>query len=441
MNIRATTLGLALMIGLTLAHAAPLLALSVGDIAVQSRRGAPFLAEIPLKLNQRERDKGVSVMLGDGQDYREEGLRRAAVIDRLSVTLRQGTQDVINIFSKDPVQNAAFNLVLLVRSGQVTIVQTYAVKLPGAPAPPPTVARAVTTPVPKPSKRSATMTPSARPKSSSLSSDSQSWQQGLPERYGPVERGKTLYRIVVDLGVPKGSVWQAAVRIWQTNKRQFSGGNLHGLRSGTYLTLAPDLAKGVAAMSAKEAREIVSEQWEKWQAVRRTVQGRQSAVPSRHTSVARAKGIIPAQPKSAPVVEAPPPESEGVPLSVATVVLPTELQPATALAGDLRLVFRGLEEFLAQRLPERGGGDNVTTFVSATELQTALQGLEERLLQQFQVSVEKVTITQQPSGPPPPTLLEELLPSRSMVHVLVLENSLLLLLAVGILWRWYRTRS
>jgi len=204
------------------------------------------------------------------------------------------------------------------------------------------------------------------------------------------------------------------------------------------LLLPPDLVEGIATMRIKEARDIIAEQWDKWQILRRTLQGRQSVVPSRYTSVALSQNRELLTPQPVAIVE-PTPVSRASPLSVATVALPTELQPTPQLAGDLRLVFRGLEEFLAQRLPELEGRDQMPASVSVVELQTALQGLEERLMQRFQTSVQQITITQQPPSSPPPTLLEQMLPSTSMVHVLVLENSLLLLIAVGILWRWYRS--
>jgi Tfp pilus assembly protein FimV len=419
------TFGLVLMVGLALIDVASVGALAVGNIDVKSRRGTPFLAEIPLTLGQRERQQGITVTLGNRQDYQEEDLPRAELIDRLAVTWLKGQRDALRITSQEAVPDAAFHLVLLVHSGQVTIVKAYRVEIPAAS---PSQASA-----PKKSTRVVTAS-----KPSSASSALRAWQQGLPSRYGPVEKGNTLYGIVMKLGLPKGTLWQAVVRIWQANQPKFSSGNLHGLRFGSFLLLPPDLADRIAAMTAKEARGIVAQQWDKWQTLRRTLQGRQSVVPSRHTSVALARNRVPLMSKPAVIVEAMP-VTMGLPLSVATVVLPTELQPATQLAGDLRLVFRGLEEFLTQRLPELEGRGQVPTSISVVELQTALHGLEERLMQRFQTSVQQVTITQQPPTTPTPTLLEQMLPSGSMVHVLVLENSLLLLIAVGILWRWYRS--
>jgi hypothetical protein len=56
------------------------------------------------------------------------------VIDTLQAVLSPGTHDVIRLSSTGPLQETAFDLVLLVRVGQVTIMKHYAVAIP-VPAP------------------------------------------------------------------------------------------------------------------------------------------------------------------------------------------------------------------------------------------------------------------------------------------------------------------
>src|SRR5436309_84060 len=125
------------MLGLQLSLASSLWAFAVGDIAVHSRRGEPFAADIRLLLEARERDKETEVTLGNQDAYRGEGVKRLAVIDTLQAVLPPGTRDVIRLSSTVPLQETAFDLVLLVRIGQVTIVKHYTVAVP-APAPAPT---------------------------------------------------------------------------------------------------------------------------------------------------------------------------------------------------------------------------------------------------------------------------------------------------------------
>ena len=120
------------MIGLQLSLASSLWAFAVGDITVHSRRGEPFAADIRLLLEARERDKEIEVTLGNQDAYRSEGVKRLAVINTLQAVLPPGTRNVIRLSSTVPLQETAFDLVLLVRVGQVTIVKHYAVALPAS---------------------------------------------------------------------------------------------------------------------------------------------------------------------------------------------------------------------------------------------------------------------------------------------------------------------
>jgi len=449
---RVAMVGLVLMVNLTLLHVIPVGAFSVGSIEVKSLRGMPFLAEIPLVMTQAEQQQGISATIGDPQDYQEEGLQRPEVIDRLTITWINEPRDMLRVTSQEPIADAAFDLVLLAHVGKVTVVKTYPVVLFGSSAPA-KVAVPVVTPPPstpvkedtmqKPVIKEAMLAPAPKAEPSPVPDALSSWQQELPPRYGPVGSGMTLFRIVEQLGVPRARIWQVIVRVWQANQEQFSGGNLHGLKSGSFLLLPSDLAASASSLTSEEAQGIVAQQWEAWQTLRHTLQGRQSAVPSRYTSIARAlaPALIVSEPM--PVARASPasalaPDVEPSSLTLATVTLPAELQPATVAPGDRRLVFRGLEEFLAQRLPQLEAQDNVPPTIGAAELQTALQGLEDRLMQRFQTSIQQVVLTPQPPSSSP-TLLEQMLPAGSVVHVLVLENTLLLLVAAVVLWRWYRS--
>src|SRR5215813_3643651 len=133
------------MISLQLSLASSLWAFAVGDIAMHSRRGEPFAADIRLLLETRERDKEIEVKLGNQDTYRGEGVKRPVVIDALQAVLPPGTRDVIHLSSTVPLQETTFDLVLLVRVGQVTIVKHYAVALS---APAPTAGPIVMTPLP-----------------------------------------------------------------------------------------------------------------------------------------------------------------------------------------------------------------------------------------------------------------------------------------------------
>jgi hypothetical protein len=480
MKTRATILGLVVVIGWSFALPAHLQALSVGEIVVRSSRGVPFLAEVPLLLDTQERTRGVTVTLGDEREYRSEGLTRNTVVNSLVVKVISGAHDMVSIGSSQPIQEPSFDVLLLVRSGYITIVKTYHVILPPLPAPPAARALVETSPA----KVAASPLPPVTPKKALPKPTAPVWSQRLPERYGPIERGATLYSVVEEIGVPKGMFWQAIVLLWQANKQEFAGGNLHGLRTGMFLTIPSDFADNLATLSQMEAQRLIAEEWESWQALRQAASGQQHAMRAREeTAVVTHKAMLPGEKMPTPSERGPVsneqtpgphdkpssslepqvPSAGKVPMVGASVpVLPKEKIPSSAAVmlparnpsravelTELRSVLQGLEELLAQRLPQTESAKGLTAFVSAEELQTALQGLEERLMQRLQESLEYATVQRrqvqpvsQVSVPVERTsLLEAWLPTNTMAYVLAVENAFLLLLAMGILWRWYRSRA
>src|SRR5207302_3970615 len=97
-------------------------------------------------------------------------------------------------------------------------------------------------------------------------------------RYGPVERGETLYSVAKSLHVPNDKLWQAVVALWRANKEQFQGSNLHGLSIGTFLVIPSDLAENMAAMRLSEAQDIVAEQWDERRTLQRSLRNKQRVI-------------------------------------------------------------------------------------------------------------------------------------------------------------------
>jgi Tfp pilus assembly protein FimV len=478
MKTRATLLGFVVVIGLSIALPPSPQALSVGEIGIQSSRGMPFLAEIPLLLEAPERAKGISATLGDEREYRTEGLTRAAVIDSLEVRVIPGARDVISIASSKPIQEPAFDVLLLVRVGHVTIVKTYHIVLPPPPSlPAPRAASAPAGAPPSESPRTAVALSPAQPRKALSKAPPAAWMQRLPERYGPIEPGATLYSVVDGLGVPKDLLWQMIVLLWQANKQDFSSGNLHGIRTGKFLTIPSDLADNLATLNRTEAQRIIAEEWDNWQALRQATGGQQRVALAREEAAVVTREVATSNDKEPAASEkhsvlkeksSTPPEllstpsgktlvagadiaavTKGKVVASPAVVLSPRKAGGAAEATELRSVLQGIEELLARRLPQTESASEVTSFVSTAELQTALKGLEERLVQRLHESVERATVQQQPFPPlspaslavPGSSVLEKWLPTNSMIYVLAVENALLLLLAIGILWRWYRSRA
>jgi Tfp pilus assembly protein FimV len=439
------------IIGLQLSLASSLGAFAVRDIAVHSRRGEPFAADIRLLLEARERDQEIEVTLGDQEAYRGEGFKRLAVLDTLKATLPPGTRDVIRLSSTVPLQEAPFDLVLLVRMGHVTIVKHYAVDLP-APAS-----------IAAPMAASLPIIASVAPVSSARKAGPKAMRPPQRrERYGPIQQGETLYSVVKSLRVPNDKLWQAVVVLWRANKEQFHGGNLHGLPAGTFLAVPPDLAGSTAALRLAEAQEIVAEQWEEWRALQRAGLSKQRVMVEAHDTEISATGSAKPEPT---IAEAAKREVTTAAEQAQEVVLPVGKAENMVNMAELQTVLQGLEERLMRRLTPTGQPPELRpgqaeaqearmtpALVSASELQASIQSLEERLTQRMQQMMSQTPepVRLGPWSPqqvfaraPSPLVVEAVQPlSLLMVpYLLVATNVLLLLLVGALVWLWLRRRD
>jgi pilus assembly protein FimV len=450
---------------LLLTLAMPLHALTVGDIAVLSRQGEPFRAEVPLGLGQHDLERGVRVVLGNEAEYGAEGLSRSAMIDRLSASLVTSPRDVVRIESTVAVEESSLDIVLLVRSGLVTIVRSYRVALPPAALPGQTAQQESEVP-------QQASTPPAHPASAPLAAVHPSpqsetpqlpvWMRQLPAEYGPVRPGGTLTSIVRRLGVPDNVRWQTIVRLWEANRSQFMGENMHGIRVGTVLRIPSDLPQSLASLSQQEAQRIIVEQWEAWQGVRQATGRQQTAtlapeqtnpttaepapVISHEVAQAEEAASVPDE-NDESMTDAAEAGSAELPPQQATVVLPARQEPPATDDHDVSALLQGLEQLLARRRNQPKEASNVGFFVRSADLQAAIEGLEERLTKRLQNSLGHVALA--PQAPQPAKLMtdstqaffDRWLPESSMAYVLLIENALLLLLAVLILVRWSRGRA
>jgi Tfp pilus assembly protein FimV len=276
------------------------------------------------------------------------------------------------------------------------------------------------------------------------------WAKALPNVYGPVKEGETLYRVVENLGVPRSFTWQVAVRLWRDNPDRFFAGNIHGLLTGLYLRLPKqqEWQTVMTSMSLEEAQHIVDEQWGAWRKLRRAAleQPKQET----QTVLSNPTPVQTVQMESQPVEEEE---------AAASMVLSTQEPSAMVTVNELQSVLRGLEERLAQRLsvpsttPNEVSDESVS-FVSAAELQVALRGLEGRLSEQLQrvatqqkqaaqaaARVVPRTITPAvPHGAGVETFLGLLFSTDTVLYVLIIQNVILFTLACGFAWRWYTNR-
>src|SRR5262249_23616791 len=147
-------------------------------------------------------------------------------------------------------------------------------------------------------------------------------------------------------------IWPAVVALWRANQGQFFARNLHGLQVGTFLEVPSDLTEHMAAMSLAEAQEVVASQWEEWHTPQHMGTGQQRLIVARDTATTRpTPSKLPdvATGKRADTI---PPQAQSVETSSAPqeAVLPAGQQGTLVSMTELQTVLQGLEERLMQRL-------------------------------------------------------------------------------------------
>ncbi len=423
-------LGASVVLGLSLSVVISGHAFSIGEIKVQSHLHTPFVAEVPLIMKPHERDEGFVAIIGDEGDYQAEGVTRVPMIETLRPSIILGPSDVIRIISTESIDVQTFDLLLLVRTGTLTIVQNYPVTLTPDPRSTPIVA--TTAPSAKVSTPVKTASPTPAPLATGKA-PSPAWLANLPARYGPILRGEMLYKVMLRLRVPKSYIWPVAVRIWEHNQERFVRGNLHGLRIGAYLEIPENLGDSLAKLSPREAQQMVAAQWDQWQKPAQVVV---AAAAAKMVGAGPAAESAPAKPAAQP------PEA---------VAFTSEPDPSSLVnIATLESMLQGFEKRLTQRLSLPGptpevADEHAITFVSTDDLQAAILGLEARLIQQLKTGQHPASAWRSRASSQPPSLhvgmetaLASFLSADSLVYVFIVQNVVLLVIAAGMAWRWYR---
>ena len=417
------------VIAACLGLAGNLLAFSVGEIDVQSAANEPFRAEVPFVLEPHERDRELEVLLGTPQDYQFEELERPSILQHMHIIVAPDKQDTVRIFSNVPIPDEPFDLLMLLRSGKLTIVRNYYIDLPEA-VPEAAQQVAVVEPVIRQAAGDpVTSLPATVPSSSPAPAPDPAIspilppleaQANPPGLYGPVQRGETMYSVVGKLDVPADQRWQAVVLLWRLNHGAFLRGNLHGLLVGAYLEMPADFAARIGVMKREASQQIISSQWEDWrrrqvttaaQALAMTREaGAQEAepAPAPYEEVAAARvqppAVMPEAAETLPLPEEPVPDDSTA--AVAPSELPAETEearpvslPEESAADDSRIAAAPQEVESAPLLDEpvpddstaaiappqvvRLPTDEGSSFVSTQELKLLLGNLEDRLLRRL----------------------------------------------------------
>ena len=433
--IRGFWMGL-VVIAACVGLAGNLLAFSVGEIDLQSAANEPFRAEVPFVLEPHERDRELEVLLGTPQDYQFEELERPSILQHMHIIVAPDKQDTVRIFSNVPIPDEPFDLLMLLRSGQLTIVRNYYIDLPEAAQQvavvEPVIRPAAADPVPSLQTTVPSSSPAAAPEPAiSPTLPPVEAQANPPGLYGPVQRGETMYSVVGKLDVPADQRWQAVVLLWRLNHGAFLRGNLHGLLVGAYLEMPADFAARLSVMKREASQQIISGQWEDWRRRQVTTAAQALAMtmeagaqePEPEPEPYEEVVTVPVQPPAVmpQVAETLPPPEEPAPDDSIATVTPTEfpletevaapVSPPEESAPDDSIIAAAPQEVETPPLPEEPVADDSTaaiappqvvrlptdegsSFVSTQELKLLLGNLEDRLLR-------RLAPVQESQGPTP----------------------------------------
>jgi pilus assembly protein FimV len=231
------------------------LALSMGELQVDSQLGEAFLAEIPLTLRTDEIPQELQVSVGLPDDYWVLELERALAVSSLDIeVVGDDARRTIRIRSREPFKEPFFNLLIKTAIGRGSYLRNFPVFLDIVPEPvkqeKPQDQNIKTVVVTMPQPPVVMAAPVAQPESVT---------------YGPVRRDETLSSIARKIKTGKPwSLQQIAIAFWKKNRSEFRADNMSGLRLGA--TLSVPSADEIEELSTKAATAEFQRQWLAWQA-------------------------------------------------------------------------------------------------------------------------------------------------------------------------------
>jgi hypothetical protein len=212
-------------------------------------------------------------------------------------------------------------------------------------------------------------------------------------------------------------------------------------------------------MRLAEAQEIVAEQWAEWRSVQGSGLNKQRLIVAAHDADTAATGApqrdLPTMEAAAQEATTPIEKTAEQLVSGQAVVLPVDKTGNMVSMAELQTVLQGLEERLMRRLTPTGQVEIQeaklpTALVNTAELRASIQSLEERLTQRMQqmllqtsesVHIGQRPLQQSPASAPAPAAAAQPVSLLVVPYLLVLTNALLLLLAGALLWLWLRRRE
>jgi pilus assembly protein FimV len=225
-----------------MALSATVLALGLGDINTRSALNQNLNAEVELlSVDPAELD-GLRVRLASPEAFQRAGVERPFFLSGLKFTpmLREDGKAVIRVHSDQPIREPFLNFLLELNWPQGRLVREYTVLLD----PPATLQRRPAA-VARAQSAARPAAPAAPASAAPVTAAT------LPDQYGPVQNGDTLWGIAGRLRMDGASLTQTLMALYKANKGAFVSGDINRLKQGSILRVPG--SDEVFALSRREA--------------------------------------------------------------------------------------------------------------------------------------------------------------------------------------------
>lgn len=294
-------------------------AAGLGKLTVTSALGQPLRAEIELVAVQKDELSSIMARLASADAFKEARIERSgALLDiKFSVEQKKTGAQVVKLTTVQPVNEPFLDMLVELNWAAGRLLREYTVLLdpPGygepqsvQPVAVSTVKSAIAeTPIstPTPSAEPAPVPAAARndvakpgkagkkPVEPVVNGSAAPAPQGGEEKnYGPVKKGDTLTGIASQLKPEGYSLEQMLVALYQTNKKAFSGNNMHRLKTGQILRVPEE--QQLASLGRAEATHEVKAHTADWNAYRQKLATAvaETTAPKEEVPKQEAKGKI-----------------------------------------------------------------------------------------------------------------------------------------------------
>lgn len=293
-------------------------AAGLGKLTVTSALGQPLRAEIELVSVQKDELSSIMARLASADAFKEAKIERGgALLDiKFSVEQKKTGAQVVKLTTVQPVNEPFLDMLVELNWSAGRLLREYTVLLdpPGyaepqsvQPVAVPAVKSAITeapasapAPSAEPEPVLAARSDVAKPgkavkKPAEPAMDGSAApvpQGGEAKNYGPVKKGDTLTGIASQLKPEGYSLEQMLVALYQTNKKAFSGNNMHRLKTGQILRVPEE--QQLASMGRAEATHEVKAHTADWNSYRQKLASAvaETAAPKEEAPKQEAKGKI-----------------------------------------------------------------------------------------------------------------------------------------------------